>query len=849
MSRGFLPRRLPVQLVRVGRRFPRLILAGSILACVIAAVLGSRVQVETDILSLVPENNQIVQDFKTTVERFGSVDTLLVVVRVPAEADMDGVVAFADQFANTLRDWDLVQWVEYRLEDPLDAALPLLDRATLFHEPEEIDALLERLTPEGLANQAQSIRGQLMAPQSVATKDLLRRDPIGLLPRLLDRVRVGGVGVRVDPETGCLLDEAKLRLLMLVKPIAPAQDIQFNKMLADGLSDRVSEATDEWRKLGWDGAAPRVEFTGGYIIALNDSQLIVSDLVVGLVSSLVGVMLLFLLAFRRRATLLFAFLPLVTGLGLTFIFIAVAFGRLNSLTSAFAGLLIGLGIDFIIVLYGRYVEERESGTTHEDAIDALGRHTGVGVLLGAVTTGATFYSFVVTDFRGLSELGVLTGTGILLLVATVFLLLPAMLTLLKKRYGKHRKLYLHSFGSDLVCRFAMQRPKATLVATGLATLAFGAAITQLEFDDDIRNMRSADNRGIILQQEVMDAFGLRFSPMTVRVDGKNQDEAITFARAILPELESLVDGENLASVDTIAGLMPDLQSQRIVIDKLAEAQLVPNQIADELRVALRSAGLNPAGFEQGIEHLIHALEVREPLRISDLQGTVLERVVDRYLVRHEDGFSAAIYCYPPAGKWRRDAPPELAQLVSGRPEAILAGPNVVSAELRRIVWGDAAKAAVLGLVLVFLMLWADLGTPLRSLLSLVPLVVGMVWMLGAMALLGIQVNLMNIFVLTMIIGIGVDYGVHLLHRWMESDGDVAALSETAKAIAVAAMTTMVGFGSLVLSHYPGLRSVGAAAILGAIFTALLSITLLPVLLMKLGMSNNRRGRDDRQAQH
>ena len=83
----------------------------------------------------------------------------------------------------------------------------------------------------------------------------------------------------------------------------------------------------------------------------------------------------------------------------------------------------------------------------------------------------------------------------------------------------------------------------------------------------------------------------------------------------------------------------------------------------------------------------------------------------------------------------------------------------------------------------------------------------------------------------MIVGIGVDYGIHFLHRWYETGGDLDQLSETAKAIAVAALTTMVGFGSLVLSHYPGLRSVGAAAILGALATAVLGITLLPALLL------------------
>jgi len=164
---------------------------------------------------------------------------------------------------------------------------------------------------------------------------------------------------------------------------------------------------------------------------------------------------------------------------------------------------------------------------------------------------------------------------------------------------------------------------------------------------------------------------------------------------------------------------------------------------------------------------------------------------------------------------------------------VLASTVVVSAELRRIVWSDAARAALLGALAVYLLMWADLGSHRMALLALAPLGAGLIWMLGTMAVLGIQVNFMNIFVMTMIIGIGVDYGIHLLHRWLEAGADPGALSETAKAVAVAALTTVAGFGSLVLSHFPGLRSVGAAAILGAAFSALASVTLLPAMLARL----------------
>jgi len=830
VSGGLLPRRLPLFLVRLGRGHPRLVAGVAIVAWVVASLLAFRVHVETDILSLVPRENPVVEGFRTTVERFGAVDTLLVVIHLEPDLPLEPALDFADLLAGSLRDWKLIDWVEYRVQSTVDAAVPLLDGATLFLEPQQLDELLAGLDDEGLREAAARLRSRLLAPQGLVTKDVLRLDPMGLLPGILSKVRFGGIGVRVDPETGCLIDEGRRFLLMMARPTRPAQDLEFDRKLAAGLAERVEEVTRAWEEEGWEGPPPRVEFTGGYVVALDDARLITSDVVVGLVFSLAGVMLLFLLAFRRRATLVYAFFPLVTGLALAFAFGAIALGRINSLTSAFGGLIIGLGIDFVIVLYARYMEERQAGASHEEAVDTMGRHTGVGVLLGAVTTAATFFAFLVTDFAGLWELGLLTGTGILLLVLTVYLLLPALLTLFQRRGDRDRPLYLHSFGSDILCLASMRRPGMTIAVAAAVSLFLGLAATRLQWDDDFRNMRSGDNRAIQLRQEVMEAFGLRFSPMMLRFDGADEAEALAKCRAALPALEALVDGKNLVGVDTIAGVIPSRAAQEEAIGKLEEEAPRLEGFADRFADALRGAGLNPSAFREGIDHLVTALDRRRPLSLADLEGTSLARVVDRYVAVSEDEVSAVIYCYPPVGEWRRGASPALEAVVEEHPGAVLAGTNVISAELRRIVWDDAVKASVLGMIVVFALMWADLGGPLRALLGLLPLIVGMAWMLGAMALLGLRLNFLNIFVLTMIIGIGVDYGVHLLHRWYESGGDPAALAETGKAIAVAALTTVVGFGSLVLSHYPGLRSVGAAAILGAVSTAVLSITLLPALL-------------------
>jgi len=152
---------------------------------------------------------------------------------------------------------------------------------------------------------------------------------------------------------------------------------------------------------------------------------------------------------------------------------------------------------------------------------------------------------------------------------------------------------------------------------------------------------------------------------------------------------------------------------------------------------------------------------------------------------------------------------------------------------------DATTASIIGFLLVALLLFLDYRWLLSTVLSLLPLSIGVVWMLGIMVLIDLDMNFFNVFVLTMIIGIGVDYGVHMVHRWreigvgsgaLEGERLIAGLGETGKAIVLAAVSTSVGFGSLALSHYPGLRSMGIVAILGAVATAIVSITLLPALI-------------------
>lgn len=828
--RTLLPhRRLVLQLIRFSGRRPWAVMAGIALLVLAAAWGAVNLRLDSDLLSLVPGENEVVRDFRETLERFGSTDILLVALELRGEEHLDGDLACADLLVAAMRDSERIAWVECHAGDLLESAEDLLRHATLFMAEEELREFAGRFSEGGLRDRARRLARDARTPLTVGFDEELTLDPMGVWPLVGPRLGIRGLSARFDSETGYIIDPGRRYLLMLAKPVRPATDLPFGRELIAELEGLMDECGEAWADEGWEGSPPGVLLGGSYVIAVADADEVTRDATVGGLVALAGVVLLFFLIYRRFTALVIVAVPLTVGLTLTFGFAALVLGTLNVVTSAFAALLIGLGVDFIIVLYGRYVEERRRGTPHDEAIEAFGRHTAAGVLLGAVTTAATFFAFLVSGFRGLSELGLITGAGILILAATVFLLLPALLTVIERVHPQkpHR---FQTFGLQHLCRFSLRHHGLVVVMALAVTVLLSFPMLRLRYDDDVLNMRSATNRGLVVQRRLMEAFDIRFTPIMIRVDGATEAESLERAQELLALIEPLADGENLARVESAASLIPAPGDQKRNLAYLRTLELDPDAVRARFDEALDTEGLNARPFRPGLELALESLALRGPLSAEAFSGTTIGHLLERYLWQGEGAASTLIYGYPPAGKWRKSMPPRLVEVVESFPGAVLSSPVLVSRELKRIVWRDALVAALIGLVIVFALMLADLGSFSRAVLGLLPLGLGMVWMAGGMVLLGQPVNFMNIFVFTMIIGIGVDYGIHLTHRWNDSGADPGPLAATSRAILTAALTTIIGFGSLALSHSPGLRSMGTAAILGASATALVSITFLPALM-------------------
>ena len=839
-----------------GRHYRQIFIASVVLAA-LCLWSASRIRFDTDVLGLLPKHDPAVETLRATLEDFGSLDFLLIVLRIPSGAAIDPYESFVDALGPRLLALDHFDEVDYKIGEIEELLEDYLPRSLLFIDHSALEAIAARTTDEGLRERAREIRRLISTPQGVILKNLVQLDPLGISDAFLGRLGTPQGGLAIDFTSGYLLSQDREMLLMLAKPKLPPHDVDFSRAMVEDVERVIAEAQAEWPDiLGVEDGPPPPEpiLAGRYVIALGDESANRKDFLINIGTSMTGVLLLFLFAFRRFGPLLYAFVPLSYGLVLTFGFAGAAWGALSAATSGVAALLIGLGIDFVIVSYGRYVEERKTGGDLLDAIRVMSGSSGRAVVVGGVTSGATFYAFMVTDFTGLRQMGMLAGTGILLCMIAVLVLLPTMLAWNEQRHDhrvRDQGLFLHGLGSAGLMRTCMRHPKIVLVLAAILTAAAATQAVQIEFNDSVRAMRPEGSTAVSLRDEVQQRFSSGFDQMMLVTTGDDLDQVLDTAHRAAAGAQALVREGVLAGQDSIASLIPAPSHQQEVLAWLEEKranELDMERIERTFRAELAAEGLRAEPFERGLALFSRAVSMSEPLGVEEVRSVQHgERLLERYLRHTDDGWKSVVYMFPPPTLWRREPPPQVVDLVESLgPGSTLAAANVVSQSLRKRILRDATIAAILGYVVVGFLLWLDFRRLRETILSLAPLTVGIVWMLGAMGILGFDMNFMNIFVTTMIIGIGVDYGIHVIHRFRETRGKTGDameedVVETGKAIALAAASTIVGLGSLSLSSYPGLRSMGQVAILGALCTCLVALTVLPAYL---SLVNARHSADD-----
>ena len=454
----------------------------------------------------------------------------------------------------------------------------------------------------------------------------------------------------------------------------------------------------------------------------------------------------------------------------------------------------------------------------------------------------------ISRFRGLFDLGFLIGTGILLCAVAIIFLLPAMITwnegVRRRKVDSVKKLHLQSFGLEHLIPLCARYSWATIVVIGLMTGGAAWLAWNLDLDDSIRSLRSGDSPAYQVREEISQIFDASGSYMMAIARGDTQAEALERTAQIAERLQPFLDAGTISSYDSVLTYLPARADQQAILTALRERgddAFDAERVRGTFLASLDEVGFRREAFDDYVRRMERFLSVERPLELRDLQGRGMEQLLDRY-IREDDGSVRIVtYLFSNDPEWKR-RPPEglIEQLSGGDAEIIVTGTNVIGQELRRIFSRDALQGVGVGLLIVFVLLVIDFRSLRLTLIAMAQLVSGVIMMLGLMKLIGMQLNYANAFVATMILGVGIDYSIHMVHRMNWSGGKVEeGLMETGKAVVLAALTNIAGFGTLWFGNYPALQSFGKVATFGSLTCLFTSLTLVPALMVIGG--KKRRG--------
>jgi len=695
-------------------------------------------------------------------------------------------------------------------------------------------------------------------------------------PALLDRIDAGAqAALEGESETAwwqtVLLEsffpEDEPRRVLIVQP-----HLDYDRLLPgrEAIQTVRAEAAD----LGLDEASgTRVRLTGN--VALNYEEMVVlaRQTATALAFSFLLVATILTVGLSSPRLIASILVTLVVGLVATAAFAAAAVGHVNLVSVAFGVLFVGLGVDFGIHLGMRYAEVIRHGGAREGAMVETVRSVGGSLVICAATTAVGFYVFLPTDFRAVAELGLISGTGMFVSLLCNLTVLPALLTVGRSAVQPDHRAWLDHIDQAL-SGFARRHARGVRVGAVAVGLGCAVLLPAASFDHDVVRLRDPGMESVETMNDLLADHAQ--SPWNIDVVAPD----LRSARRIADRLEKL---DVVEETVTILDFVPEHQAEKLeILADMAlflpldprfdpavprpgvEAQLeLVAAFRDALRegwgsreddpelaaAALRLAStldevLARARGGGSAEHVLERLEAQlvgplpDQLRrfwkalsadtevaLQDLP----EDLTDRMLA--EDG-RARVQVLPAVNLKDRRAMERFVGDVRGlHPDAT--GTAVSLLETAEGIVRSLQQALLAAVAVISLLLWFLWRRASDTLLVMGPLLLAGAMTGATSVLLQSPFNFANVVVLPLLLGIGADSGIHLVHRHRMSDTGGAEIlrTSTARAILFSGLTTVASFGTLAFASHTGIASLGQLLTVGILYTLVCNLVVLPALLV------------------
>ncbi|MBI5502311.1 MAG: MMPL family transporter [Deltaproteobacteria bacterium] len=866
-------------------RNPWRVLAATAAACLVGFLLARNLSISSDLGALLPEDASSVRHIELAARRVGSTDALYITIQSPDKLAnrrfVDDAVAVVERWPEhplILHKLDIRYFKDRRLlyadlsdlEQVRDNLAVRIRWEKVHSNPAYVD--LEgkpapEILPPGLERKyedryrdelgttfSRGADAELVGPEDSARSRLADADFL-YLEKAVEEAGPGGAkrteyittlmlrfrSAAVDVDTA---ENAVYRAECLIGARVGSDCRDVERW--PGLESLPPEASVVLRAKDYHPEA-RAEISGGLRSRVAETDALYKDVIASAIGSLIAMALIIFVSFRRLRALLYVMVPLLVGILMCLAVAWLLVEKLNVISAFTFAILVGLGIDFGIHLGKRYEEERLGGLGNEDAIARAFGSTGKAMALAMVTTVLAFATLLSSRFRGFSQFGELCAIGIPLSMIAAYVLFPAVVTIADRVRPIRPRPGRPSLPPELR-RFA-SRTVGWIVVAGLAATTVVALLATrfLQFEYDFAKLRTKRSVIAHINPEVA-TRGYSGSPAVGLADSP---ELAAVAQRHL-ERRTRGDSSPLRAVFSIFSFVPEQQARKLAVlsqidllmddpsfgfyeDRLSDADL---EALDEWRAYLRVGAVDPlaAGFPQWGKDLF--TELPEVEAVPEGATEAERRAIEARNASRTPPVGRILYLMPRGRTtdgieaMRLQSEFETVRLPRGKTIPVAAS-AFVFADVVRNIRRDGTFVSGIALVFVFAVLFAAYRSVARALVVLLPLVIGLAWLFGLLVLLDIPLTFFSIVMIPVVIGTGIDASIHLFQRYRElGPGSIpTVLRRTGPPVVLSTVTTMAGFGSLMLTQHAGLASMGQLAAIGMSTVLVATLIGLPALIL------------------
>ena len=529
--------------------------------------------------------------------------------------------------------------------------------------------------------------------------------------------------------------------------------------------------------------------TGVPAMEMDESTQSIGDSTKASILAFLLISTLAVVVYRGFVVPIMAVASLLIGVAWSFGYLTLVVGHLQLLSVVFAVILLGLGIDTAIHLIARLELTHPDHDHLEPAVERVFRGIGPGVLTGSMTTAAAFFTSALTDFKGVAEMGIIAAGGVILCTIAVMSVFPALLMLIRQpekkllsRHGGENRPFMRG-KLDVLSRHA----GVTVTVAVIIFALLGASALRVRYDPDLMKLQPDNLESVQWEKKLAELDADSFWHAIIGVHDIRKAEEITHRL------------NKLQTVDHVGGagiLFPEnVEEKRALLAQL------PPPISSRAQAPLPTLDDLPEALKR---------------RFTGENGLLL------------------LYVYPRSTTEGVLSPEKLNPFVEDvlrvAPQAT--GPAVQIYESTRLITRAYIIAATLAAGMVFILLLIDFRSLWNALSAMLPVILGFAGTFGVMSLTGVSLNFANVMTMPLILGLGVDCGVHAVHRWLMQPASRprGLAGGTGRAITLTTLTTAIGFACMMTAKHKGIQSLGFVMVVALTLTWAATVFVLPSVL-------------------